>query len=336
MAEEPEEPLFVRYLDTEPIEVDPTGCKTVASFIEKIKAKFGRKLESYELCDLTLYDHCRAKLKGDQNIPALIKSDDFINNYDHPLLIKDCDTIQPTAKKPKKIHQSEDRKNRWEKLNVILRQAEKAAAEKKKKRPIIVKKSSAYPSVKWNMISSLYEPIMEDYTQAVKEIPLDKMDLLHTYTKSLAKCLGPVMRGKESQRLHFITPILVFVCDLFGPQDDVRIVIEEDLNGYDVKANGHFEYMLKRKNKIICIVEAKKDDLDQGRAQDLVGMEVASEVDSLDIVYGIVTNYVEWFFLKSKNDKVEQDYDTLTFESGVVTFDTLKRVAGKIFDMLSD
>jgi hypothetical protein len=31
------EPLFVQYLDTEPIKVDPVGCKTVSAFIEKAK-----------------------------------------------------------------------------------------------------------------------------------------------------------------------------------------------------------------------------------------------------------------------------------------------------------
>jgi hypothetical protein len=56
---------------------------------------------------------------------------------------------------------------------------------------------------------------------------------------------------KESQRLQFLAPILVYVSDLFGPEDSIQIVIEEDLNGVNVKANGHFEFMLKRNNKRI-------------------------------------------------------------------------------------
>lgn len=57
--------------------------------------------------------------------------------------------------------------------------------------------------------------------------------------------------------------------------------------------------------------------MEQGMAQDLFAMEVASELNSLDIVYGIVTNYA-------------------TFESKVVTVESLQRVAGKIYNMVSD
>ena len=52
--------------------------------------------------------------------------------------------------------------------------------------------------------------------------------------------------------------------------------------------------------------------------QNLVGMEVASDLDGLDTVYGIVTNYVEWIFLKSHNDKIEKNLDTLSFDENEV------------------
>jgi len=159
---------------------------------------------------------------------------------------------------------------------------------------------------------------------------------LHNYIVTLTRRLSSVTTGKESQRLHFIAPILVYVSDLFGPEDSIQIVIEEDLNGVNVKANGHFEFMLKRNNKRICIVEAKKDNMEQGMVQDIVGMEVASDLNGLDTVYGIVTNYVEWMFLKSQNDKIERDVDTLNFEKQVATVESLKRIAGKIYALLSE
>ena len=152
----------------------------------------------------------------------------------------------------------------------------------------------------------------------------------------LTRSLSSFNTAKESQRLHYIAPILVYVSDLCGPEALVQFVIEKDLKGVNVKANGHFEFMLKRNNKRICIVQAKKDDMEQGMVKDLVGMEVASDLDGLDAVYGIVTNYVEWIFLKSQNDKIEKDMDTLTFELGVATLESLKRIAGKIYALLSD
>ena len=69
--------------------------------------------------------------------------------------------------------------------------------------------------------------------------------------------------------------------------------MEEDLTGVNVKANGHFEFMLKRKDKIGFIVQAKHDGFQQGMAQNLVGMNIASDVTGLDVVYGIVTNYAQ-------------------------------------------
>jgi hypothetical protein len=74
--------------------------------------------------------------------------------------------------------------------------------------------------------------------------------------------------------------------------------------------------------------------MDQGLAENLVGMEVASDLDNLDTVYGLV---VEWMFLKSQNDKVEKHLDSLTFdEFEVATVESLKIIAGKIYALLSE
>ena len=138
-------------------------------------------------------------------------------------------------------------------------------------------------------------------------MPDETITLFHNYLGILAKLLNSATNGKESQRLHFNAPILVYVSNLFGTEDSIKIVIEEDLNKVNIKASGHFEFMLKRNNKRVCIVEAKKDDMEQRLAQNLVGMEVASDLDGLNTVFGIVTNYIEWIFLKSGNDKIEKD-----------------------------
>ena len=328
------EPLFVQYLDTEPIQVDPVGCRNIADLIEKAQKKFSPLLDSFPLAKLTLHRYTGTKLKGDIKITSLVKSNGFINNYDNPLLITYADALLPLTKKTKTSHHSEERKKRWEELNPILIQAEIDAAEKSGKKNL--KGSSAYSSLNWSLISPVYDHIIHDYSQTVKEVPQETMELLHNYIVTLTRRLGSVTTGTESQRLHFIAPILVYVSDLFGPEDSIQIVIEEDLNGVNVKANGHFEFMLKRNNKRICIVEAKKDDILQGMVQDLVGMEVASDLNDLDTVYGIVTNYVEWMFLKSQNDKIERDEDALHREHGIPTIESLKRIAGKIYALLSD
>eukprot|EP01038_Epipyxis_sp_PR26KG_P012712 gene12712-17048_t len=52
----------------------------------------------------------------------------------------------------------------------------------------------------------------------------------------------------------------------------------------------------------VCIVQAKKDDMQKGQIQCLIGCEVIAELEKISIVYGIVTNYIEWSFYKSTDD----------------------------------
>jgi hypothetical protein len=139
--------------------------------------------------------------------------------------------------------------------------------------------------------------------------------------------------GNEAKRLHFITPILVWICSQF---DDIQIFVEEDLNGETLRAHGHFEFMLKRGEKAICLVEAKKSDLEQGMAQDLIGCEVASEVGGLNKVYGIVTDYEHWIFFRSLDTKVEMDRTVLIQRGGIPLSDSIKMVSGKINAMLAE
>jgi Flp pilus assembly protein TadG len=66
---------------------------------------------------------------------------------------------------------------------------------------------------------------------------------------------------------------------LFGPNEPAEIVIEEDLTGVNVKGTGHFEFILQRKDKAVCVVEAKHYDLQNAMARGLVEMVVVSDVD---------------------------------------------------------
>jgi hypothetical protein len=150
------------------------------------------------------------------------------------------------------------------------------------------------------------------------------------------KVFGDIYTGKEAKRLHLIAPILISVCALL--KGDVSMVVDKDWKGTLVKANARFEFMIQYGDKAVCIVEAKKDDMEQGLlAQALVGCEVAAEVGGLDCVYGIVTNDTQWIFLRNlNNDKVEREECSLDVRSndGPVP-ESLKNIAEKIYGMLS-
>jgi len=86
----------------------------------------------------------------------------------------------------------------------------------------------------------------------------------------------------------------------------------------------------------VYIVEAKKDDMEQGMVQDLLDCEVATEICHLDTVYGIVTNYVQWNFLHSLDDKIELEGCILNPSKEELAKTCLLQITGKIYAMLSD
>jgi hypothetical protein len=218
------------------------------------------------------------------------------------------------------------KKKRWIELNDALGKNPKKSAKTNND-------STSYSNVTWSQVQTVFAPLKK-YVQPQQAVDDTQLDFLATYLSYTAKCFGPVTTGKEAKRLHFIAPVLVCVCCLL--EGDVEIVAEEDLAGNYVQAHGRFEFMLKRGTKAICIVEAKKDDVEQGMAQDLVGCEVAAELGGLDVVYGIVTNYVQWNFFCSHNDRVEIDECSLRLWPDGPERESLKEIAGKIYSMLTD
>ena len=86
----------------------------------------------------------------------------------------------------------------------------------------------------------------------------------------------------------------------------------------------------------MCIVEAKKDDMAQGMVQTLLGCEVAAEIGHLDTTSGIVTNYIEWVFMRSLDESVELDECILDLSKEGPVEASLLEITGKIYAMLSD
>ncbi|CAG8621580.1 3106_t:CDS:2 [Paraglomus occultum] len=220
-------------------------------------------------------------------------------------------------------HPSESRRKRWRELNEILanKRAKKSAD----------KESSVYPSIAWADVKEVFQPFTK-YCQETLPLPDDLINLLYKYTSLAVNCLGVISTGKEAKRLHFIAPVLILVCCKL---DNVEILVEEDMDGKNVQVNGRFEFIIQRGGKRVCIVEAKKDDIEQGMAQDLLGCEAVADIERLNCVYGIVTNYKEWIFLRSLNNRIELEEATITFDDNMPTRKSLARIAGKINAMLS-
>ncbi|CAK5172624.1 unnamed protein product [Aphanomyces euteiches] len=238
--------------------------------------------------------------------------------------LSEVTALEPTVP----VHPSVDRKRRFDQLNQILAQAEIDASNDTNKKQ---KKSS---SIKWELVAPLFFSVMSAYEQQEKAIPRGILQELQDYSARAFTCFE-LSSCSEATLNIFIAPVLVQVCALFN--GDIKIFAEETLKGKYVKANGRFEFVLKRGLKSIFIVEAKKEDFDQGAAQELVGAEVAAELGSLNVVYGIVTNFKEWVFYKSSNTKIEKDASLMYHPHKPYSMETmLAKATAKIYAILSE
>ena len=84
------------------------------------------------------------------------------------------------------------------------------------------------------------------------------------------------------------------------------------------------------------VIEAKRDNLRQGIAQNLIGCEALADVEGLNVVYGIVTYYKQWLFLRILDDKIECDEVTLATVHDIPIQASVKDIAEIIYAMLSE
>jgi hypothetical protein len=195
--------------------------------------------------------------------------------------------------------------------------------------------SVGYSYVKWDQVKDILTTLNGTCVEINDEnvVDLDMITTLSKYLSYASLCFGSITEGNEAKRVHFIAPILIIVSATFN--GDVQILAEEDVEGFRVHAHGHFEFVLKRNDKRLCIVEAKKDDILQGKTQSLVGCESLADTENLNTVYGISTNYIEWLFLRSDPDRIVEEMLTIQLKNNGPTEESLQLIANKICAILS-
>ncbi|KAJ8331068.1 hypothetical protein O5D80_001078 [Batrachochytrium dendrobatidis] len=292
--------LWVKFKPNNATRVSTEDCEIVDDLLKACKKELLSLYGQFPPGQLSLSTtDGGTPLQPDDPIPAqnTAKTPLFITVADSSLGSRSLSKSSLKAPHPK-------RKERWEQLNEIL---------EKNKRKSKATDSTAYLYVSWNQVKDVLRTT--PYIQSSKAIPDTQFNILTQYLSFATKCF--------------------VVCFLFN--GDVQIEVEENLNGDFLKAHGHFEFVLRRGDKKVCIVEAKKEDMDQGMTQNLIGCEVAAEIGHLDSVYGIVTNYVQWNFLRSLDEKIEMDECSIKLlPGGEPSTDSLVDITGKIYAMLSD
>jgi hypothetical protein len=314
-----------------PVKVPTVGCADVADFIKAVKSEHPANLGQVDASNITLHEtEDGPPLKPDNSLPPL-------NTADRPLYVQAHALTpgNPTAAlipgSPTPIGRPHKRQKLWDDLNSLFVDAGITNKGKGDYAP--------FSSITWQIVGKLFIKNMKDYKEDVSPIPEDKFEHLVSWLSTIYKCFGGLYwapSDNETQRVHLIAPIIWTVVSVLN---GVTVDVETPICGKRVKVKGKFEFMMKRENKIICIVEAKKDDIGQGLAQDLVGCQVVADLDDSHEVFGIVTTFDHWVFLKSCDDDILSDYSNfLCFDpsSGLPDRVQLANIVGKLHKFLTE
>ncbi|KAG2792080.1 hypothetical protein PC111_g17875 [Phytophthora cactorum] len=204
---------------------------------------------------------------------------------------------------------SEHRRKRWRELNEILDKNKKAKTNGDDG------SSTGYSYVRWSEVKSVLD--YERYKQERKPIPDHAFDFLIKYLKYAAEAMnGYTDASREAKRYHFIAPVLIMLCSLFV---DVKLEVEESVDGNEVHANGNFEFVLTR-----------------GKAQALIGCEAVADREGLYVVYGIVTDFMKWQLYRCGENSILLDSSTLSAKSEELDTGSMRDVCEMIYGALSD
>jgi hypothetical protein len=188
-------------------------------------------------------------------------------------------------------------------------------------------------SIKWDDIRDIYESNLPSFT--FKEGFINKYSCitLCSYTAQLVKCFpGPIF-GNYTKQAQLILPIFAIAC---GPFKDAEMTLNKGYTNSKLKLQGKFDLFIKKGNKRFGVIHAKMGQLEQAMTECILGMEAVSDSDQVQNVYGVVTDYIYWFFLERRHDVVRRHISTLALNGDVPLDTSLLSIASTIVSLLSD
>jgi len=176
---------------------------------------------------------------------------------------------------------------------------------------------------------------LEDLFPKVKTVEPSSF-LLHSLM--IAKFL-PSTFSEKSRSENLITPILF---DVYEQTQQTTTIFSGCALNINEKLSGVCDYIIAGKAKllaldspIVCIVEAKNRSIEEGLAQagaEMLAAQLFNEQEekTIDAIYGVVTNGIDWKFLKLRGSLLSID-ENMYFSSG----DNLKVLLGVFAFILS-
>lgn len=165
--------------------------------------------------------------------------------------------------------------------------------------------------------------------------------------KEKLSAFGERYGKNEARAREFISPILIAAV-LLAP--GTRLDVETSVTGEDDL--GHVDYSILKGNELVCISEAKKSEMGEGIAMNLMQCKGALQqnkqkrkrADGFDYIYGVITNACQWRYiiLTSEGKVYWTKYEDMLPLSGLALEDdgdlrrAVKKTVGTIAWMLQD
>ncbi|ETV63632.1 hypothetical protein H257_19438 [Aphanomyces astaci] len=195
-----------------------------------------------------------------------------------------------------------------------------------------VELSAPYSTVEWGVVRAVFRECTA--TTTFPRVPLahSRMDALAAGMEVVTDAHGRVdVESKEVTRVVFIDQIFSHVGRIVG----VQLESHGEVDGKRIKVHGQSDLVLRRGTQRMDIVEAKKNNMDQGMSQCLLGCEALADTENLDVVYGFVTNYLSWLIFKRQNSEILTMAATIQLDgNNYPTRESLQLVAETIHGIL--
>lgn len=190
---------------------------------------------------------------------------------------------------------------RWNALNEKLRQI-------KKRKYSDLDSSAPYVGLWWSDIERI-EPV-EDFKLQPSAVADEDITLLYERFMELLQLYEDSFILQTGTRVLFVAAIIEAVARILG---DVKVQVDERVEGRRVETQSCFDFVLKRGAKRISITVAKHAEIDYDEIEDLLdvpcdrergmienvlGLEALADVSQLEVAYGISTDVDSWVFLR--------------------------------------
>jgi hypothetical protein len=144
-----------------------------------------------------------------------------------------------------------------------------------------------------------------------------------------------LLSPENNLRMQLIMPIFVNICARF---DHTYIVPKKIIEGgkyLDVIVS--LTLNIHSPTRHIMFLEPQQGDFDDALSNILIACEIVAETKKTDVVYGVISNFHKWIFVRSSNAGLVTDECHLNMDSeGIPSPESLEVIMGKINAMLVD